>query len=119
MTVRSVTSPYSVVVTIAVIEIWRSAVAPLGIVVVNEAVPALEVVRVDDAIGGTPGTVIVNVTAAPARGLPSGSLTFTEIVTGSGSLEIEVLFSSNPTVTGASVTSGFVRNDGKIGRAHV
>ena len=46
ITVRSVVSPKSVVWTMAVIEHWP-AVAPFGIVVVNEARPVLEVVRAE------------------------------------------------------------------------
>src|SRR5205823_11131911 len=83
ITVRSVVSPKSVVWTMAVIEHWP-AVAPFGIVVVNEARPVLEVVRADDAIAGTPGTARVNVTLAPDSARPSGSVTMTDKQTDSG-----------------------------------
>ena len=46
------------------------------------------------------------------RTLQAAGAEWNRYLTGSGSLEVEVLFSNNPTVTGASATSGFVRNDG-------
>ena len=48
-----------------VTEHWPAS-APLGIVVVNDALPVFEVVSVDDVIAGTPGTARVNVTLAPS-----------------------------------------------------
>jgi len=85
MTVRAVVSPKSALWMIAVTDAWRPGVAPFGIDVVNVAVPAVEVVSALDAITGTPGTARVNVTVAPFRARPSGSVTTTVRVTGSGS----------------------------------
>jgi hypothetical protein len=85
MTVRSVVSPKAVVWTITVTEAWSPAVAPFGIDVVNVAVPRLVVVSALEAMTGTPGTARVNVTVASFSARPSGSVTLTVRVTGSGS----------------------------------
>ena len=83
---RSVVSPKSVVVTIAVAEIWPFE-APFGIVVVNVARPFEPVVSWPDVIAGTPGTASVNVTWPPVSAYPSGSVTVTVSVTASGSFD--------------------------------
>src|SRR5262245_42353200 len=86
MTVPSVVCPKSPVLTIAVADAWPVD-APLGIVVVQVAVPSPFVRMPFDVTAGTPGTASVNVTRAPWRGRPSGSATDAVSVTRSGSFE--------------------------------
>ena len=100
--VRGVVSPRAPVWTIAVIEHWP-AVAPFGIVVVNDPRPSAPVDRTDDAIAGTPGTASVNVTFAPGNGAPSGSVTLTVSVTGSGNCESLTLKKDAVTFADASL----------------
>ena len=58
--------------------------------------------------GGTYSTYYAAITSA----IQAAGAEWNRYLTASGSLEIEVLFSNNSTVSGSSVTSGFVRNDG-------
>ena len=53
----------------------------------NDARPFEPVVSWLDAIAGTPGTASVKVTFAPASARPSGSVTVTVSVTGSGRID--------------------------------
>ena len=84
-TVWSWVEPNSLLETRTVALPWPRS-APFGTVVLNEALPFGSVL-LSLVIGPTPGMLRVNVTSAPASGLPSGSVTVAVSVIGSGSLE--------------------------------